>query len=135
MVDFSGVILPPNGTHARNLDCFPPFLISSSPYKNGYVKPLFLHPFLHFLAVLEVVKFMPMTQRNCRPFALSLFSVHADGVKPRSRYSPDKKYCSDCNLFRVQGDIIPVFFKKSLSSRNYSVSAFILNGASNTGLF
>ena len=116
VVQFSGVILCPNATYARNLDRFPPFLISLYSYKNGHDNTphppfFFVHPFHHFLSVLEVVKFMSMTQRNCWPFALSLFSVHVHGVITRARYSPDNKYCSGCNLFRMGCDIIRVFEK------------------------
>jgi len=136
VVEFSGVILPPNATYARNLDRFPPFLISSNSYKNCYDDLLFffVRPFHRFLAVLEVVKFMSMTRRNCRPFVLSLFSVHADGIIPRARYSPENKYCSGCNLFRMGCDIITVFEKYSPSETSF-VSPSILNRASNRTLF
>jgi hypothetical protein len=66
---------------------------------------LFFYPFHHILAVLKVVKFIAMTLRNCRPFALSLFSEHADGVIPRALYSPENKYCSGCKLFRMRCNI------------------------------
>ena len=116
------------------------FLHFSSPpilIKIVMTTPFFcvcVHPFHRFLAVLEVVKFMSMTRRNCRPFVLSLFSVHADGIIPRARYSPENKYCSGCNLFRMGCDIITVFEKYSPSETSF-VSPSILNRASNRTLF
>jgi hypothetical protein len=77
VVEFSGAILTPNATYARNSNRFHPVLISPS-YKNGYDN--LCHPFYHLLIVLEAVKFMPLTQGNYRSYILSLFWVHADSV-------------------------------------------------------
>jgi hypothetical protein len=94
----------------------------------------FFRPFHYFLAVLEVVKFMSVTLRNCRPFALSLFSVYADGVIPRAQYSPDNKYCFLCNLFQMECENYSRFIK-TLSFRNYFVSVFTSKRANYRKLF